>query len=445
MKSDDCPEQLSIVRQENAQLGALLRVDFITGLPIRRVLAERLRPLVGESDHRAFALGVVRLDERFHRRFTEGSLVEILTYTVGQRLLSLAPGDVYQSWRTDEFVILVEDPDLLTDLHAFGICLREAVSAPLQHGAMDIRLGCNIGFAVYPEHGSTVSELLGNAELALGIMEIRDGTTIVYDDSMGRRRRRVFEIEHAIAEEIQNGLEGFSLAFQPVVDTERRIRGAEALTRWNSAILGPVSPGEFIPIAEHYGQIQILGLWAVFTASTIAGRWGRSDRLHPIVSVNVSAIQLRDPEFADRFVELIEAGGGDPSRFRLELTESAIIDDPDLAQHTLKALRERGVHLLVDDFGTGFSSFSYLHRLPIATIKIAKEFVDTILDSDHSRAIVQSIVQVAHSIGGTALVEGVESEEQYRVLREEGCDFFQGYLFGRPKAVDDLELLVLET
>lgn len=444
MEQDNCRELIEKLRAENEGLRAFLDMDYATGLPVRRVLEDRLRPRIKVNGETPFAIGVVRLDDRFRRQPLESGLFGILAYSVGQRLQEHAPENVFQSWRTDEFLLLIEDEETLRDLPSFGVELREAVMAPLRLGGAGIRLGCNVGFSVYPEHGTSMLELLENAEIALGIVEQRIDTSVVYQPAMGLRRRRQFALEHSISDEIQHGLEGFSLVFQPITDTERRIRGAEALTRWNNSSFGPVSPEEFIPVAEQYGQIQMLGMWAAYTAATISHRWSRTDRNHPIISLNVSAVQLRDSDFAERFVELIETGGGDPARFRVELTESVIVEDPEGARTTLQALQDRGVHLLIDDFGTGFSSFSYLHQLPIVTIKIAKEFVDSIVESAHSRAIVRSIIHVAHGIGGTALAEGIETEGQYRILREEGCDFFQGFLLARPQTVVNLEHLVVD-
>lgn len=441
MENNNCCDQLELYKKKNQQLQELLNLDITTGLPIRRVLENRLRTLFRKNQDFHFALGVVRLDERFRRRFIDGDIAEILAFSIGQRLNAYAPGNIYQSWRIDEFIVYIDTIDDLNNLSALGIELQKIVETPLNNGTSDFRLRCKVGFAVYPNHGSSVDEIFGNAELALGIIEHNDGSNLVYDPSIGIKRRRILEIEQELANEIQNGLEGFRLAFQPVVDQEGSIQGAEALLRWNNSKMGPISPAEFIPIAEKYGQIQILGLWVVYTAANIVKRWTRADRKVPIISVNVSAVQLLDPEFADRIVDLIETAGADPSRFRIELTESVIVADQELANQTLKILRDRGISLLIDDFGTGYSSFSYLHQLPIATIKIAKEFVDTIENSDHSRAIVRSIIQIAHSIGAKALAEGVETQEQYRILGEDGCDYFQGFLFGRPQVVDNLELI----
>ena len=439
MSENNCQELLALLEDENDQLRRVMNLDYSTGLPLRRVLEDRLRPRIITGDDTPFAIGVIRLDERFHLRSLESEVSGLISFSVGQRLSELVPERVYQSWRTDEFVVLVEDEDALNELTQFGDRIRKVVMAPFQNLGYEIRLGCHVGFARFPDHGTTVADLLGNAGIAMGIVERREGTSIVYDAAMGRRRRRVFEIEHALAAEIQNGLEGFSLAFQPVVDGQRRIRGAEALSRWTNTDMGPISPFEFIPVAEQFGQIQVLGLWVAYTAGSIATRWTRTDRRHPFVSINVSTVQLTDSDFARRFVEILESAGGDPSRFRVELTESVIVENPDAARNTLESLRDHGVHLLIDDFGTGYSSFSYLHTLPIATIKIAKEFVETITGSAHSRAIVRSIIDVAHGIGGTALAEGVETDEQFQILMEEGCDYFQGFLFGRPQSVSGLE------
>jgi predicted signal transduction protein with EAL and GGDEF domain len=441
MKKDDCFELLAVTQKENEQLQELLNHDYITGLPIRRVLEYRLNVLIEKNNSTKFALGVVRLDERFRRQFHDGHIAEILVFSIGQRLNSFSPGNIYQSWRLDEFIILIDDLENLNNLSTLGQTIREIVQAPLNNGTSNFRLRCKIGFAMFPEHGSTVQEILGNAELAMGIVEHSEGTNLVYNHSIGQKRRRILAIEQSLVGEIENGLEGFSLAFQPIVDKNGTLQGAEALLRWNSTQLGPIPPDEFIPVAEKYGQIQILGLWVVYTAATVAKRWTRTDQPIPIISVNVSAVQLLDPEFANRFGDLLETLGVDPSLFRIELTESVIVSDPKLAKTTLQMLKDRGVKLLIDDFGTGFSSFAYLHQLPISTIKIAKEFVDTIVDSENSRAIIRSIIQVAHSIGGTALAEGVETEAQFERLVEDGCDYFQGFLFGRPQIIENLEQL----
>ncbi len=431
-------------REQNDRLRQLLSVDYVTGLPVRRKLGEVLRPRIADSNSLPFALAVVRLDERFRRRPMSSEMAGVLLYGVGQRLTERAPDRVYQSWRTDEYIVLVDDTvdtDVLAETSA---AIREAIQRPFSSSGVNIRLGCHVGFAVFPEHGRTVPELLGNAEIALGIVEQREDSSGIYHADMGYRRRRQFAIEQEITDAIQSGLDQFSLAFQPIVDRTCAIHGAEALMRWDNDALGSVPPAEFIPVAEQYGQIQILGLWAVYQAATIARTWVGDDHLEPpVVSLNVSAVQLRDPDFAERIIDLFATASVPPGRFRLELTESAIVEDPERARETLETLRGFGVQLMIDDFGTGFSSFTYLHTLPIDTIKIAKEFVDTIVESSHSRAIVRSIIHVAKGIGGTALAEGIETLDQFDVLMEEGCDYFQGYLFGRPQVTNDLNTLVV--
>lgn len=437
--TDNCRELLALEREHNARLSELLEVDHVTGLPVRRAFDAMLAPRIAENDR--FALSVIRLDDGYRRRPMSSEILAALLFSVGRRLSQFAPGRVYQSWRTDEFILLVDEPKALDDLEGYAARVREVVGRPVADGPFNIRLSCHVGFSVHPEHGSTVHELLTNAEIALGIVEQRQSTKSVYQHEMGARRRRQFEIEQAIGDAITGGLEDFALAFQPIVDRSGIVRGAEALMRWESRRLGPVSPGEFIPIAEQYGQIQLLGMWAIYRAATVAKGWKVEGEEPPVVTINVSAVQLREPDFALRATELIHSAGGDPRRFRFELTESAIVDRPEEATATLNALRASGIGLMIDDFGTGYSSFSYLHKLPIDTIKIAREFVETAPESDNSRAVIRSIISVAHDIGGNALAEGVESEEQLQILLAEGCDYFQGYYFGRPKITGDLSTL----
>ncbi|MFP4329414.1 MAG: putative bifunctional diguanylate cyclase/phosphodiesterase [Spirochaetaceae bacterium] len=435
-----CQHLLAQAQEHIEQLNKLLEIDQITGLPVRRALERVLCPKIDAGE--AVALAIIRLDDRYRQRPMSSSFVAALLFSVGKRLSEMAPGQVFQSWRTDEYVMFLQEPTVLSDLEGFAESIRETVERPVLDGPFHIRLGCNVGFALFPEHGSTVEELLTNAEIALGIVEQREARATVYQHEMGLRRRRQFEIEQAIGEAIQTGLSDFSLAFQPIVDRSGRLHGVEALMRWETSSLGVVPPGEFIPIAEQYGHIQLLGLWAIYHVATIASGWRSTEYGEPIVTVNVSAMQLREPDFAVRAVELIRIAGADPRRFRFELTESVIVADPESATRTLEVLKAEGVMLMIDDFGTGFSSFSYLHKLPIDTIKIAREFVEGVAGSESSRAVVRSIISVSHEIGGSVLAEGVETREQFDVLLSEGCDFFQGYYFGRPRITERLEGLL---
>lgn len=439
MPNKPCEDRLNDANERIEHLTELLNIDYVTGLPVRRRLEAVMAPSMDPNNPKPFALGVVRLDARYARFRHNRETANVLLYVTGQRLCEIAPGRVFQSWRLDEFIIVTDDPKKLSAIHSFGEEVRDTVETPHRHSGVNLRLGCYVGFAIYPDHGATVSELLENAEIALGIVEQKDSSAIVYEPDMGLRRNRQYEIEQAITEAIQDGFSQFSLAFQPIVDAERTLHGVEALARWTHPRLGQISPGEFVPIAEQYGQIHILGLWVVFHATQLLRQSDQLNRSLPVVSLNVSGVQLRDIDFAERVVEVMRTAGGDPRRFRLELTETAIIDDPEHAKKTLSTLRDHGIKVMIDDFGTGCSSFSYLQQLPIDTIKIAKEFVDEVHVNENSLAIVRSIIQMASGLGATSLAEGIETQEQFEVLRAEGCDYYQGYFFGRPVVTSNVE------
>lgn len=427
-----CEERLHRVTEELAVLRTLVDHDQYTGLPVRRSLEKRLLSLLEETPKRRFAVGLVRLDRRYTEFRHSSELAHAILFVTGQRLQSLIPGGIYQSLRLDEFIVLLDREHQLDDLPALGERIKAEVGHPHEYPAANTRLGCHIGLSLYPDHGETSAGLLANAEIALSVAEQKAGGAIVYDPAMGERRRRVYRIQRALNESIQEGLDQYHIAFQPIVDRDRSLHGAEALLRWHHPAIGIVSPGEFIPIAEDYGHIEIIGLWVLFHTCGHLNAWRRDGFDIPIVSVNVSGVQLQQPDFVDHILAIIEASGTPPELIRLELTETAIVNEARSAIEKLALLRSRGIQIMIDDFGTGYSSLSYLQELPVDTIKIAREFVDAVDENTRSREIVRTIIAMARSMNMSTLAEGIETDSQYAVLMEEGCDYYQGFFFGRP-------------
>ena len=427
-----CEERLHRVTEELAVLRTLVDHDQYTGLPVRRSLEKRLLSLLEETPKRRFAVGLVRLDRRYTEFRHSSELAHALLFVTGQRLQSLIPGGIYQSLRLDEFIVLLDRERQLEDLAALGERIGVEVAHPHEYPAANTRLGCHVGLSLYPDHGEASAALLANAEIALGVAEQQSVRTIVYDPVMGQQRRRVYRIQRALNESIQEGLDQYHIAFQPIVERDTSLHGAEALLRWHHPTLGVVSPGEFIPVAEDYGHIEIIGLWVLFHTCGHLNAWRRDGFELPIVSVNVSGVQLQQPDFVDHILAIIDASGAEPETIRLELTETAIVKEAQGAITKLALLRSRGIQIMIDDFGTGYSSLSYLQELPVDTIKIAREFVDTVHENRRSRDIVGTIIAMARSMNMSTLAEGIETETQYEVLMEEGCDYYQGFFFSRP-------------
>ena len=232
----------------------------------------------------------------------------------------------------------------------------------------------------------------------------------------------------------------FVLHYQPQIDREGRIIGAEALVRWQHPKLGLVPPLKFIPVAEDTGLILLLGHWVLETACNQLAVWAaRRETARLSLSVNVSARQFRQPDFVEQVLAVIDYAGANPERLKLELTESLLADNVEDVIDKMIALKARGVGFSLDDFGTGYSSLTYLKRLPLDQLKIDQSFVRDVLIDPSDATIAQTIVALGQSLGMMVIAEGVETEEQHDFLVRHGCNAYQGYLFSRPLPIDQLE------
>jgi EAL domain-containing protein (putative c-di-GMP-specific phosphodiesterase class I) len=296
-------------------------------------------------------------------------------------------------------------------------------------------LRCGLAFG--PEHGRDVDTLEHNALTALAEAERFDTLLLAFSDEMRQRaeRRQLLERElRAAMHEDQ-----FELWLQPkfrVID--RQLSGAEALLRWQHPELGSIAPNEFIPILEATGLIVPTGEWVMRTAGALRQRWQTLHLGDPRIAVNISARELRESGFVERSRLLLGAPEAQ-SRLDVELTESLLMQDIDHSIEVLQALRALGSRVSIDDFGTGFSSLNYLARLPVDELKIDQSFIAQLAHSADTLALVTNILGLAHSLGLRVVAEGVESEEQEKLLRLLRCDEMQGYLLGRPMRAADFE------
>jgi EAL domain-containing protein (putative c-di-GMP-specific phosphodiesterase class I) len=236
---------------------------------------------------------------------------------------------------------------------------------------------------------------------------------------------------------------GFELYYQPQVDHMQQVIGAEALLRWRPPGRPMVQPGDFIPVAEETGLILPIGQWVLETACAQLAAWAKLPEMRDLaLAINVSSRQFRQPGFVAQVAAALEASGADPTRLKLELTESMVLDDIEGTVSKMHALRDMGVRFALDDFGTGYSSLSYLKRLPLDQIKIDQSFVRDIATDPSDAAIVQTIISISHTLRLQVVAEGVEVIEQHAFLEANRCALFQGYLFGRPMALTDFERML---
>ncbi len=416
--------------------------DELTGLSNRAHWQSELheRIAANERDKRSETFSILFIDldhfkdinDRGGHAFGDAVLVE------AARRLRAALGHAASIGRLggDEFAIICEnaDPQFL----AARVCDAFQVTFSAQGVSAD--LGVTIGIARYPIDGTTAGDLLRNADQALYHAKRSGGNLYMrYDASMAEDRRKHVAVREALTSALAN--HELSLAFQPIFDiATRRCESVEALLRWNSASLGRVSPGVFIPIAENGDAMREIGRFTLDRAVDALARWhGKPGSAMPgRIAVNVSVRQLRDVSFFDHIVTLLRESGVDPTRLELEITESAAMADMDSAVDLLTRCRNLGLCITLDDFGTHYSSLTHLQRLPVNTIKIDKSFVQGCPTDADDASIVRSIIGLGHARERRIVAEGIETMEQLAWLRAANCDFGQGFLLAKPMTETDL-------
>ncbi|MCK1669149.1 EAL domain-containing protein [Bradyrhizobium sp. 153] len=436
-------EDITERRRIEARITHLAHYDALTDLPNRTMFHEHLRQeLAAIADGEQIAVHYIDIDEFKGVNDALGHLVgDELLKSIAQSLRRCAgPADFVARLGGDEFAIVqsaVTSPDRVNDLVAR---VFQAIRTPFDCMGHHLTADASIGIALAPEHGEVLDQILKNADMAMYAAKAAGRRTYRFfepdmDAKVRDRRQLEIDLRHAIA---HGGLEVY---YQPCLGlNDDRITGCEALVRWRHPERGMVSPAEFIPIAEDTGLINEIGEWVLATACRDAAIWPDDIRL----AVNVSPVQFKSGTLALKIMAALAASDLPASRLELEITEAVLIRDDEAALAILHQLRAIGVRIALDDFGTGYSSLSYLHRFPFDKIKIDRCFVEDIAGPDGSASIVQAVVNLAAARRMTTTAEGVETEEQQRLLRALGCSEMQGYLFSAAKPADKmLELFAL--
>jgi diguanylate cyclase (GGDEF)-like protein/PAS domain S-box-containing protein len=431
---------LSERKRSDAIIQHLAHHDALTGLCNRLLLNDRLAQMIAlaSRDGKKVAVHYVDLD-----RFKPVN--DLLGHEAGDALLIEIAGRLRSMTRSsdtiarvggDEFVVVQTLGDAAGPAEKAAARIIAELSKPFYIAAEELQVGASIGIALYPDDGQTAAELLRNADKAMyRAKHEAPGTFRTFTPGLDFRihRMRVMEhdLRHAIA---RNELEVY---YQPIFDGKKKILGHEALLRWNHPTRGMVSPAEFIPVAEESGLICELGNWVLETACNAAMTWPLDWR----IAVNVSAKQFQDADYLQTVVDTLARTHLPATRLELEITESLLIGDTTKVLPILIALKQHGIHISLDDFGTGFSSLNYLHRFPFEKIKIDRSFIANLGQSAESEKIVRAIIALGHSLHMTVTAEGVETQSQFHTLDNLECDQIQGYLLGRPMpkaAVDQI-------
>ena len=413
--------------------------DDLTGLSNRRVLQERLAEAVSAASRtgQEFALLYLDLDGFKVINDSRGHDVgDALLAAVAVRIQDIVrSGDTVARIGGDEFVVLQQLEGQPCAATLLSQQLIKALEEPFVIGGQASAVGVSIGIATYPAGGGTPGQLVRNADMALyKAKEAGRNTFRLFDSSMEERQ----QLHLLIKRELHTALEQqqFTLAYQPICDAASlQVRGFEALLRWTHPIRGAIMPEDFIPIAEATGIIIPLGRWALQAACSEAARCNSAVTL----SVNLSPKQFRQPDLPQQIAEALAQTGFNGSRLDLEVTEGLLLDSSGLVLQNMLALREQGIRITLDDFGTAYASLSYLRRFPFDRIKIDKSFVQC-LDDSTTLSIVQAILSLGQRLSLDVIAEGVETERQLFQMRSLGCQLVQGFLTGRPASDLSMQL-----
>jgi diguanylate cyclase (GGDEF)-like protein len=423
--------------ETSLKLQHMALTDPLTGLPNRRSFTAHLEAELAKAKTNASRLAVLVLDLN---RFKE--INDLRGHRAGDQALKIIAGRLERCLENGELAARVGGDGFAAvkrvttqkDLLAFLERLKASLFEPLQIEDFTAEVGASIGVAVFPDDGATQEALLGNADLAMYRAKADPSNAVCFyaselDEAVRERQMLARELNHAIA------LNQLELYFQvQVAIPQTAICGYEALLRWKHPRHGLVPPLEFIKLAEETGAIVEIGEWVLREACRRAAAWRTPYR----IAVNLSPVQFKHPDLPRVIHQILLETGLPPARLELEITESAIIDDKTSALHMLRQVRALGVAVSLDDFGTGYSSFETLRAFPFDKIKLDRLFMTEVETSPQSLAIVRAVLTLGKSLGVTILAEGVETQSQFDILRNEGCDEAQGYLLGRPRPHDQL-------
>jgi diguanylate cyclase (GGDEF)-like protein/PAS domain S-box-containing protein len=418
--------------------------DPLTDLANRALLTDRLESALSRLSRHGTAVGVIFVDVDNFKVINDG-----LGHLVGDAVLTEAArrlqrvtrvGDTVARFGGDEFVVICEDLENEAEAYALAVRVNDAFRRPLLVGDRSLSLTVSVGVASTTDDGTRAHELIRDADIAMyrAKAEGRD-RCVIFDDALRDSALRRLELET----ELRRAIDSYQLVldYQPIVSlTTGDISGVEALVRWRHPERGTIAPHEFIPLAEDTGLIVALGEWVLADACLQGHRW---HGLHPdlTISVNLSAHQVHHPDLMGVVRAALNVSGMDPRLLSLELTESVLMRDPDVAAMTLHGLKRLGVGLSLDDFGTGYSSLAYLHQFPIDVIKIDRSFVAGLGSSPQDSVVCTAIVGLADALGLSTIAEGVETQHQLQRLTQLGCTAAQGYYLARPQsaaAIDEM-------
>jgi diguanylate cyclase (GGDEF)-like protein/PAS domain S-box-containing protein len=432
--------------EKDKKLAFLAYNDLVTGLPNRLLLNDRLNQAISSADRsgHSVALAFIDLD---HFKFVNDTLGHshgdrLLKEVATRLLMCVRDGDTVARLGGDEFVVVL--PGQENPLYAQEIMQRalSSIINPYVIGGRNVHITCSIGLSFYPADGRDADTLLKNADVAMYRAKSQGRNNLqVYASEMNSEIHRRVGLESGLRNALER--EEFELHYQPQIDLATgEIAGIEALIRWQHPDLGTVLPGEFIPLIETTDLILSVGEWVLKLACARNKALQEEGLRRVPIAINLAARQLRQKRMVTLVEEVLRETRLDPQFLEFELTESAVMENADDVLAKLQELRALGVKISLDDFGTGYSSLSYLKRFPIDVLKIDRAFIKDITAHAQDVAIAQTIIALGHNLGLKVIAEGVETQEQAKMLHKLGCDQVQGYAFGKPITFAELRQLL---
>ncbi len=431
-------------KANESRINHLAHHDVLTDLPNRALCIERLRMALQHAERQNHRVAVLFIDlDRFK------NINDSLGHHIGDGLLrsislrlreSVRSSDTVCRLAGDEFIIILSSVTDTDEINQFvDRRLLPLIKLPHEVEGVELHISCSIGIAVYPEDGHEIDILIRNADAAMYQAKSQGRNNVeFFTIEMDRRAHERMMIESDLRLALDQ--DELRIYFQPRVDCKTgKLLGAEALIRWQHPLHGLVSPGRFIHVAEECGLIIPIGNWMIKSACRQQELWRKKGLDDIVVSINLSAAQLHDPELVETLQFALFSYDINPALIELELTESLLMEHVTATIELLDAIKALGILLSIDDFGTGYSSLNYLHRFPIDKLKIDQSFVRDMLVDVKDHAITNAIIGLGHTLGLCVVAEGVELKEEVDLLKTSGCDELQGYLFGKPMPAEEFE------
>jgi len=445
---------LTKYKKQNDELTYMAYYDSLTGIYNRNYFVVSLNEMVQKAaeDHSEVCVLFIDIDD--FRKVNDGMGImegDDVIQHLGLFLKSLMDENVIAShFNSDIFCMAIYDPVGKRSVDNIVSAIRNYMKNPIKivpstGNVREVTLSVSIGISSYPESTENAFELINLAEIVMLKAKQKKGKNNVqyYDKPIIEEFIENIEIEKKLENALKK--QDFFMCYQPQYDTaSNRLRGVEALVRWRNEEGEVISPETFIPIAEKNGSILLLGDWIIEECISDYSKWMKEHENQKdfLISINVSSLQFKNKNFVKYLISMIKKYDIKPSNVELEITESVFIDNMDEIIHKMKLLKDFGIRFSMDDFGTGFSSLSYLRELPFDTLKIDKSFIDDVVTDGSTRTIAESIIELSKKLGFDTIAEGVEQEVQYSLLKNIGCENIQGFYLGKPMSFEEINNLL---